>query len=124
MQQVTFADWQTVHSKGGKLTFRPLGGNRVRCNQLPHLGRLTRNQAKSVCSAIASMDIPEGCWQKEKQPKKPPEPTLLDALVRGDFATCPHCKESTHVGINLGRRKCDWCHRPFNAISYISYRPA
>lgn len=119
MQQVTYTDWQTVQGKGGHVTFRPLGGNRVRCNQLPHLGRLTQNQANSVRNAIAGMGVPAG-QSSHKKTSVPTEAPLLDGFVShgSSYAICPNCRRSTYVGSTLGRRKCEECHQPFNAKSY------
>ncbi len=41
-------DLDLVRSRGYKLTFKPVGGGKLICNQLPQLGRISSKQAETL----------------------------------------------------------------------------
>lgn len=69
----------------GSLTFRPVGGNRLRCNQHPEWGHISAKQAETRRKVVAP---------KRQRPNNSRKEVKSVSLGRfEDQVNCPHCHE-------------------------------
>ena len=95
---LSLLDIQTAR-QSGRLTFRPVSGGRLVCNQVPGLGHLSAKQAESLRGQV---------WPKAGASKTKEAATLLRVPIRKyaswnqqhDYVTCKCGKNFSHVKVD------------------------
>lgn len=116
VQKLTEARVRAIVAKGGP-TFRIITGRRLRCNQDPELGRLTKAQAETIRSRCYPRNHAAG--KPEPQGRNDPSPPAIPQArlfgIGGD-ARCPRC-DVVNKGIGRPNKvRCRNCSRRFEAV--------
>ncbi len=113
---LTSEEIETVSALGGP-TFRPMARGRLKCNQIPRLGSLTRRQVGILRSMIWARER-EGS-SREGSSKRPlsktplPEPSYPKRLERYlGRSMCPYCGGFNQC-IKGQIVTCLWCYKPY-----------
>lgn len=97
---LTHEDYTTIMNSGGKITFKPLKGNKLKCNQIT---RLTRLSKRHVASLRKQFYILKRDLDRSSHTASVSQPKL--ATSRIDFwgqVQCPGCL-SWHRGKKSGQ---------------------
>lgn len=92
----------------GGPTFRPISEGRYRCNQLPHLGKLTKGQVDYVR---------QSCFRPRPGAKMRAHLKTAERFGYGKkFVWCPGCYTSNFCGGKIGTVTCTKCYLTFRAV--------
>lgn len=102
---------QSIVDQNGP-TFKPLSGGKLRCNQLPELGRITAAQADALRSR---------CYPRKNVEEKKPalvREELPTAILFGHWgdANCPRCGVRNKYIRTPKKVRCHGCQQNFKAI--------
>lgn len=99
----------SIQRMPGALTFRPVSGGRLRCNQRPDLPPMSAKQAESLRKGATNNIRTKAPKWKDNSGKKPLE---ITAKVYADTAKCPFCGFEQRFSIG-GMNYCLNCRGPF-----------
>jgi hypothetical protein len=105
-----------------RLTFRPVAGGKLVCNQLPHLGRISSRRAESLRKqhynkAVSAPKPQQPPVAKAQVPKPSAPPTILRAYAQKGYfgkqygdTICPHCQSLERDAAKLQQPvRCSSC---------------